>query len=100
MQCLARLLSVDALAASFEQLSLKPSERQHAFETQDFWFKRVFGKDNGRSEKLLIPARAKVGSNSIGIKDVSSSERRLPGASLVCDTLRDRCQRTTSCAMA
>jgi len=72
-----RLVSVDSLAASFEKLSLTLSEREHAFESPAFWFKRAFGRDNGRSAKLLVPARAKVGSDSIGIKDVSSSERRL-----------------------
>lgn len=72
-----RLVSVDALAASFSKLALTPDERKHAFESDVFWFRRVFGSDNGRPEKLLVPEAAKVDTDSIGIKGVSSSERKL-----------------------
>lgn len=70
-----RLDSVDALSERFEQLSLTDEQREHAFETKVFWFNRVFGKDNGRSEKLLMPEPPKMGAESVGVRGVSSGER-------------------------
>jgi len=59
----------------FAQLELTDKQRKHAFETEVFWFNRVFGKDNGRSDKLLMPPPAEIGTESIGIRGVSSHER-------------------------
>jgi len=69
------LVSVDSLSGRFAQLELTEKQRKHTFENQVFWFPRMFGKDNGRSDKLLMPPPAKVGGDSIGVRGVSSSER-------------------------
>src|SRR5688572_420406 len=70
-----RLVPVDSLSERFDELELSDSERKHAFETDEFWFNRVFGKDNGRSDKLLVPPRAEAGGDSVGVHGVSSGER-------------------------
>ena len=70
-----RLAPVDSLSDRFAQLDLSDGERDHAFETDVFWFNRIFGKDNGRSDKLLVPPRAVVGTKSVGIAGPSSRER-------------------------
>jgi hypothetical protein len=69
------LVPVDSLGDRFAQLELTEKQREHAFENKVFWFTRVFGKDNGRSEKLLMPPPAGIGGKSIGVRGVSSSER-------------------------
>jgi hypothetical protein len=70
-----RLASVDSLGESFAQLDLTGKELKKTFETHTFWFPRVFGRDNGRSKALLVPAPPKSGGDSVGILGVSSSER-------------------------
>jgi hypothetical protein len=81
-----RLTPVDSLNESFAQLDLTAQQRKDAFETATFWFPRVFGRDNGRSNALLIPAEAKSGGKSVGVLGVSSSERFfLVGAALNVD---------------
>jgi len=81
-----RLLPVDSLMENFANLNLTDSERKHAFENQTFWFKRLFGRDNGRSGQLLVPKEADGRSNSPGVSGVSSSERRfLIGSALNTD---------------
>jgi hypothetical protein len=78
-----RLLPVDSLMESFTNLNLTDSERKHAFENQTFWFKRLFGRDNGRSDQLLVPKQADGRSKTPGVRGVSSSERRfLAGTAL------------------
>jgi len=72
-----RLVSVDSLSESFSQLHLTGKELKSTFETPTFWFPRVFGRDNGRSKALLVPASPKSGGKSVGILGVSSSERFL-----------------------
>ena len=72
-----RLASVDSLNESFARLDLSTKQRKNAFESPTFWFPRIFGRDNGRSKKLLIPSRPKSGGKSVGIQGVSSSERLL-----------------------
>ena len=72
-----RLVPVDELAANFAHLNLTGKELRNTFETPTFWFPRVFGRDNGRSKALLVPAPPKSGGNSVGILGVSSSERFL-----------------------
>jgi len=70
-----QLVPVDSLEERFARLELSDDQRKHAFETEVFWFNRVFGKDNGRSDKLLMPPPAQAGGESIGIRGVSSLER-------------------------
>jgi len=70
-----RLASVDSLSRRFDQLQMTDEQRKRAFENQVFWFNRAFGKDNGRSDTLLLPSRAEIGGESVGILGVSSSER-------------------------
>lgn len=72
-----RLASVDSLAENFNQLDLTGKELKKTFETPTFWFPRVFGRDNGRSKALLVPAPPKTGGDSVGILAVSSAERFL-----------------------
>jgi len=72
-----RLSSVDSLEESFARLGLTAKQLKGSFETPTFWFPRVFGRDNGRSKALLMPAPPKVGRDSIGIQGVSSAERFL-----------------------
>jgi hypothetical protein len=72
-----RLVSVDSLSESFAELDLTGKELKSTFETPTFWFPRVFGRDNGRSKALLVPASPKSGGKSVGILGVSSSERFL-----------------------
>jgi hypothetical protein len=69
------LVPASTLLERFARLNLSEEQRKYAFETQVFWFNRVFGKDNGRSDKLLMPAPAEIGGESIGVSDASSSER-------------------------
>lgn len=69
------LVSVDSLSEQFAQLELTENQREHAFENEVSWFPRMFGKDNGRSGKLLMPPPAEVGGESIGVRGVSSNER-------------------------
>jgi hypothetical protein len=81
-----RLASVDSLNASFARLDLTNQERKSTFESPTFWFPRVFGRNNGRSKAMLMPAPAKTGGNSVGILGVSASERFfLLGATLNVD---------------
>jgi len=81
-----RLTSVDSLNGSFALLDLTNKERKDTFESPTFWFPRVFGRNNGRSKALLMPAPPKKGGNSVGILGVSSSERFfLAGATLNVD---------------
>ena len=81
-----RLASVDSLNAEFARLKLTDKERKKTFETSTFWFPRVFGRNNGRSKALLMPAAPRTGGSSIGIQSVSSSERfLLTGAALNMD---------------
>jgi hypothetical protein len=70
-----QLVPVESLMDRFAQLELTDKQLKHAFETEVFWFNRVFGKDNGRSDKLLVPPPAEIGTDSIGIRGVSSHER-------------------------
>jgi hypothetical protein len=72
-----QLVPVDSLVEGFAHLELTEKQRKQAFENQVFWFPRVFGKDNGRSDKLLMPPPAEIGGESIGIRGVSSLERHL-----------------------
>jgi hypothetical protein len=72
-----RLASVDSLEESFARLDLTGKQRKATFETPTFWFPRVFGRDNGRSKALLMPAPPMSGGKSVGILGVSSSERFL-----------------------
>lgn len=72
-----RLESVDSLALNFARLHLTGKELKKSFETPTFWFPRIFGRDNGRSKALLVPAPPKSGGDSVGILGVSSSERFL-----------------------
>jgi hypothetical protein len=78
-----RLLPVGVLEEQFERLALTDAQRKRAFEKQVYWFKRVFGGDNGRSHKLLTPARPEIRRNAVGVKGVPSIERiRLAGSVL------------------
>jgi hypothetical protein len=70
-----QLVPVDSLAEGFAHLELTEKQRKQAFENQVFWFPRVFGKDNGRSDKLLMPPPVESGGESIGVRGVSSGER-------------------------
>ena len=72
-----RLESVDSLSMNFTRLALSNKELKKSFEVPTFWFPRIFGRDNGRSKALLVPAPRKSGGNSVGILGVSSSERFL-----------------------
>jgi hypothetical protein len=72
-----RLTSVDSLGEGFAQLDLTGKELKSTFETPTFWFPRVFGRDNGRSQALLMPRPPKSGGDSVGILGVSSLERFL-----------------------
>jgi hypothetical protein len=56
---------------------LTGKELKSTFETPTFWFPRVFGRDNGRSQALLMPRPPKSGGDSVGILGVSSLERFL-----------------------
>jgi hypothetical protein len=69
------LVPVDSLLSRFAQLELTEKQKEHAFENQVFWFPRMFGKDNGRSDSLLIPPPVEIGGESIGVRSVSSSDR-------------------------
>lgn len=71
-----RLAPVDSVVESFATLNLTESQRKGAFENQTFWFTRIFGRDNGRSDTLLVPPRTEGERNVVGIRGVSSSERR------------------------
>jgi hypothetical protein len=72
-----RLTPVESLDESFSRLDLTGKQLKNTFETPTFWFPRVFGRDNGRSKALLMPAPPKSGGDSVGIQGVSSSERFL-----------------------
>jgi hypothetical protein len=77
---------VDYLNGEFARLDLTNKERKNTFESPTFWFPRVFGRNNGRSKAMLMPAPARIGGSSVGILDVSSSERfLLMGAALNVD---------------
>jgi len=71
-----RLAPVDSVVESFAKLNLTVSQRENAFENKTFWFTRVFGRDNGRSDTLLVPPRTEGGRRFVGVRGVSSSERR------------------------
>src|SRR4030095_16064764 len=74
-----QLVSVDALSHRFAQLELTEKQRQYAFENEVFWFPRMFGKDNGRSDKLLMPPPADVGGELIGGRGGCSHARDVLG---------------------
>ena len=81
-----RLVPVDSVTESFAELNLTDSQRKRVFENQTSWFTRAFGRDNGRSDKLVLPPRLKSGGESFGIDGVSSLERRfLVGTVLTVD---------------
>lgn len=71
-----RLAPVESISESFAKLGLTDNQRKRAFENETFWFTRVFGRDNGRSDELLMPRRPEGGGKSVGVRGVSSSERR------------------------
>jgi hypothetical protein len=72
-----QLAPVESISEGFVQLSLTDNQRKGAFENETFWFTRVFGRDNGRADELIVPRRAKSDGKSVGVRGVSSSERRL-----------------------
>jgi hypothetical protein len=71
-----RLVPVDSITENFEELKLTDSQRKRVFENQTSWFTRVFGRDNGRSGKLVLPPRLRSGGEPFGIGGASSPERR------------------------
>jgi hypothetical protein len=71
------LVPVEELTGAFAQLDLSRSQRQAIFETEKNWLRRLFGSDNGSSEKLLMPPTRAPSSRSIGIRQFSSTERGL-----------------------
>ena len=70
-----RLVPVDELTSTFAELDLSKQDRQSIFETDRHWFRRMFGGDNGSSEKLLVPPARSKTSESIGIEHFASTER-------------------------
>jgi len=71
-----RLVPVDSVTENFEELKLTDSQRKRVFENQTSWFTRVFGRDNGRSDKLVLPPRLRSEGEPFGIGGASSPERR------------------------
>jgi hypothetical protein len=72
-----RLVPVQSLEQSFAQISLTDSERKQAFEKQVHWFTRVFGRDNGRSDKLLVPSDSQIEAYSRKLERAPATERDL-----------------------
>jgi hypothetical protein len=70
-----RLVPVEELTRAFTRLDLSRQERKAIFEADKFWFRRVFGSDNGSSTKLLVPPAREASSPSIGIGKFASTER-------------------------
>lgn len=70
-----RLVAVEDLREAFDDLGLTPEERRTAFETDRHWFRRMFGGDNGSSDKLLVPPARRASDRSIGIARFASTER-------------------------
>jgi hypothetical protein len=68
---------VEELTRAFDKLDLSSKQRKTLFEVDKFWFRRVFGGDNGSSAKLLVPPARPVSSPSIGIGQFASTERGL-----------------------
>ena len=75
-----RLVPVQSLADGFSRLALSSRQREFAFENRKtffsrvFAFRRLFGKDNGSSEGLLVPPPPPVNNDSIGALRLSSNE--------------------------
>ena len=70
-----RLVPVERLQTSFDDLLLTKSDRQSIFENDRHWFRRMFGGNNGNSGKLLVPPARSDDRNSIGIDRYVSTER-------------------------
>lgn len=70
-----RLVPVERLQISFDDLLLSKSDRQAIFENDRHWFRRMFGGNNGRSGELLVPPARSDDRNSIGIDRFVSTER-------------------------
>jgi hypothetical protein len=72
-----RLVPVEELTTAFDALALTVRERRAIFENRRHPLARLFGRDNGTSEKLLVPPPRSVDRSSIGIERFMSGERGL-----------------------
>jgi hypothetical protein len=69
------LVPVDDLSTEFRRLDLDRVERRALFEKDGHWFRRMFGGDNGSSEKLLAPPVRLPTDGGIGFPRFASTER-------------------------
>ena len=70
-----RLVPVERLQTSFDELRLSRNDRQAIFENSRHLLSRLFGSNNGSSGKLLVPPPRSEDRNSIGIEKFASTER-------------------------
>jgi len=70
-----RLVAVDVLEDDIARIGLDEGQIEDAFESDVHWFRRIFGASNGSASSLLVPPRARVGSEWVGIRNPSSGER-------------------------
>jgi hypothetical protein len=82
-----RLAPVDELYIHFDQLALSSQEKKQIFENKVSWVKRLFGKSNGNSDKLVLPPDTTPDQKTVAIGGFSSTERGLMvgGTTLISD---------------
>ncbi|MFC2172182.1 hypothetical protein ACFLU6_06070 [Acidobacteriota bacterium] len=82
-----RLAPVDELYRHFDQLALSSQEKKQIFENNVSWVKRLFGKSNGNSEKLVLPPDTGPDEKTVAIGGFASTERgwMVGGTTLISD---------------
>ena len=70
-----RLTDLNDLYSRFERLDLSPKTREQVFETDVHPFKRLLGKSNGQSERLVLPPQTSPDHGTFTIEDFSATER-------------------------
>jgi hypothetical protein len=69
-----RLVHVDELHRQFDQLGLSRKERKQVFETDVALLKRLFGKSNGESERLVLPPSSTATRKTVAVEGFSATE--------------------------
>jgi len=70
-----RLVPVDELYRQFDLLDLSREEKRQVYENKVHWMKRLFGKSNGNSEKLVLPPDTAPDKKKVAIEGFSATER-------------------------
>ncbi len=70
-----RLVPVDELYRQFDLLDLSSEDKKQVYETKVRWMRRLFGKSNGNSEKLVLPPDTASDKKAVAIEGFSATER-------------------------